>query len=72
VCFLGSIYEELERLRNLVDEVDGGRTGCTKGTIDGSIMSAVFGLVLVMILSISVYAFTNLYKALVKRFSPDN
>jgi len=63
------IYEELEKLRSLVDEVDGDHHTSTRGTIDGSLMSTVFGVVLVMIISITIYAFTNLYKAVMKRFS---
>jgi len=70
------IYEELEKLRNLVEEVESERPGCSsfsRGTIDSSLMSTVFGIVLVMILSISVYAFMNLYKAIYKRYAtPDD
>jgi len=54
-----------------VDEFDGERPGCSKGTVDGSLMSTVFGIVLVMILSISAYAFTNLYKAVMRKFYKD-
>jgi len=66
------IYEELEKLRNLVEEVESERPGCSsfsRGTIDSSLMSTVFGIVLVMILSISVYAFLNLYRAIMKRYT---
>lgn len=38
------------------------------GLIDGSFLSMVFGGALVVILSVSVYAFYNLYHAILKKF----
>ncbi|XP_071445247.1 uncharacterized protein [Hetaerina americana] len=36
--------------------------------IDGSFLSVVFAVVLTMILSVSIYAFQNLYYAILKKF----
>ncbi|XP_022915017.1 uncharacterized protein [Onthophagus taurus] len=36
--------------------------------IDGSFLSVVFGIALVVILTVSVYAFYNLYNAILKKF----
>ena len=56
----------------MVAEVEGGTTqGSGRASIDGTLMSTVFGVVLVMIISVSAYAFINLYNALVKRFTID-
>lgn len=38
------------------------------GIIDGSFLSAVFGVALVVIITVSVYAFYNLYHAILKKF----
>ncbi|KAJ9600631.1 hypothetical protein L9F63_026232 [Diploptera punctata] len=38
--------------------------------IDGSFLSVVFTVVLLMIICVSVYAFVNLYFAIVKKFHP--
>ncbi|XP_020278170.1 uncharacterized protein LOC109851947 [Pseudomyrmex gracilis] len=38
--------------------------------IDGSFLSWIFGVVLALILSVSFYAFYNLYTAVMKRFPP--
>jgi len=66
------IYAELQKLRSMVAEVEGGTTqGSGRASIDGTLMSTVFGVVLVMIISVSAYAFINLYNALVKRFTID-
>lgn len=37
--------------------------------IDGTFLSAVFGVVFILILGVSVHAFTNLYRAIVKKFT---
>lgn len=36
--------------------------------IDGNFLSVVFGVVLVLIISVSIYAFYNLYFAVLKKF----
>lgn len=36
--------------------------------IDGNFLSMVFGVALIVILSVSVYAFYNLYHAILKKF----
>ncbi|PSN46900.1 hypothetical protein C0J52_15282 [Blattella germanica] len=38
--------------------------------IDGSFLSVVFTVVLLMIICVSCYAFVNLYSAIVKKFHP--
>lgn len=38
------------------------------GVIDGSFLSVVFGVALVVIITVSVYAFYNLYQAILKKF----
>ena len=58
----------MQKLKSIVAEVEKAPIS-GRASIDGTLMSTVFGVVLVMILSVSVYAFMNLYNALVKRFS---
>lgn len=36
--------------------------------IDGSFLSVVFGVVLIMIICVSAYAFLNLYYAILRKF----
>ncbi|GLV39346.1 uncharacterized protein CBL_13223 [Carabus blaptoides fortunei] len=36
--------------------------------IDGSFLSVVFGVALVVIITVSIYAFYNLYNAILKKF----
>lgn len=36
--------------------------------IDGSFLSVVFGVALLVIISVSIYAFYNLYHAILKKF----
>lgn len=36
--------------------------------IDGNFLSVVFGVALVVIITVSIYAFWNLYKAILKKF----
>ncbi|XP_045481741.1 uncharacterized protein LOC123685919 [Harmonia axyridis] len=38
------------------------------GVIDGSFLSVVFGTALVVIITVSIYAFYNLYVAILKKF----
>lgn len=58
--------------RQLMEEADEGKRTNTIGIIDGSFMSAVFGVALFVILSVSLYAFYNLYYAIQKRFHSDH
>jgi len=60
----------LARLRKLVEEAEKERrtVGCTRGTIEPTFMSTVFGVVLLSIIGISIYAFTSLYRALMRRY----
>ncbi len=46
----------------------GGIASCFPMTLDNSVMSTVFGLVFFTIVTVSVYAFHNLYRAIYKRF----
>jgi len=64
------VYDELQRLRGLVDVIEGGdRTkGCLKLSLNNSAMSTIFGLVFMVIVTVTIYAFVNLYRALSKRF----
>ncbi|XP_035778792.1 uncharacterized protein LOC118459486 [Anopheles albimanus] len=43
-------------------------SSCSSGIIDGNFLSVAFGGALVVILSVSVYAFYNLYHAVLKKF----
>ncbi|CAL8113878.1 unnamed protein product [Orchesella dallaii] len=65
-----SVYDELQRLRGLVEVIEGGdRTkGCLKLSLNNSAMSTIFGLVFMVIVTVTIYAFVNLYRALSKRF----
>ncbi|XP_018330388.1 uncharacterized protein LOC108740534 [Agrilus planipennis] len=42
------------------------------GVIDGSFLSVVFGVALIVILTVSIYAFCNLYYAILKKFPPQH
>ncbi|XP_065348313.1 uncharacterized protein LOC135944959 [Cloeon dipterum] len=56
------------------NRAEGGLMGTTSdrknsdSIIDGNFLSVVFGVVLVLIISVSVYAFYNLYFAVLKKF----
>lgn len=51
------------------DAEEGRRSNTSAaGVIDGSFLSVVFGVALAVILTVSVYAFFNLYQAILKRF----
>lgn len=66
---------EMKRLmaeRQLMEQADEGKRTNTIGIIDGSFLSAVFGLALFVVLSVSVYAFYNLYHAILKKFPSDH
>lgn len=67
---------KLESMKRIIDsEEDDEEQGslrrkrkCRESIIDGSFMSAVFLVVLILILCVSFYAFSNLYYAILKRF----
>lgn len=50
------------------DERSTGPRNGTAGVIDGSFLSWVFGLALLVIVTVSIYAFYNLYHAILKKF----
>lgn len=50
------------------DLSEGRRAGRGNGIIDGSFLSVVFGVALLVIITVSVYAFYNLYNAILKKF----
>lgn len=55
--------------KNGLGETDQSRTKhAADSIIDGSFLSVVFGVVLTMIISVSFYAFQNLYFAILKKF----
>jgi len=63
----------LDAMKKLIDKPDTkacrrNQTGNT--VIDGSFLSIVFSVVLLMIIAVSFYAFWNLYHAIVKKFHP--
>ncbi|KAJ8923752.1 hypothetical protein NQ315_010333 [Exocentrus adspersus] len=72
-----SVDELRQRLNNMkkmmaerrgVDSLDEGRRSTNVGVIDGSFLSVVFGIALIVIVTVSVYAFYNLYTAIMKKF----
>ncbi|CAL8106788.1 unnamed protein product [Orchesella dallaii] len=65
---------EMEKIRQLMSHMDGDRrasgssiSSSHRGSIEPSLMSTVFAVVLVIIISISVYAFVSLFTAVRKR-----
>lgn len=54
--------------RQMMEEAEEGRRTNSIGVIDGSFLSVVFGVALFVILTVSVYAFYNLYHAILKKF----
>ncbi|XP_044257470.1 uncharacterized protein LOC123006775 [Tribolium madens] len=74
----GDTVDELrQRLNNMkrlmaerqrTGDIDEGRRSNAVGIIDGSFLSVVFGVALVVIITVSVYAFYNLYHAILKKF----
>ncbi|XP_063928589.1 uncharacterized protein LOC135141425 isoform X1 [Zophobas morio] len=74
----GDTVDELrQRLNNMkrlmaerqrAGELDEGRRSHAVGIIDGSFLSVVFGIALLVIITVSVYAFYNLYNAILKKF----
>lgn len=58
-----------ERQMAGVDAEEGRRnTSANYGIIDGSFLSVVFGVALIVIITVSIYAFYNLYHAILKKF----
>lgn len=51
-----------------LDDNRGRDSRNTVGVIDGSFLSWVFGLALLVIVTVSIYAFYNLYHAILKKF----
>ncbi|KAK5639448.1 hypothetical protein RI129_011940 [Pyrocoelia pectoralis] len=45
-----------------------GESRNSTGVIDGNFLSWVFGVALLVIVTVSVYAFYNLYQAILKKF----
>nr|CAH7740131.1 unnamed protein product [Callosobruchus chinensis] len=54
--------------RRTVDGLDDVRRSRSPGVIDGSFLSVVFGVALVVIIAVSLNAFYSLYSAILKRF----
>lgn len=50
------------------DVNEGRRSNNAVGVIDSSFLSVVFGVALLVIVTVSVYAFYNLYHAILKKF----
>lgn len=72
------IKQRIRMVRQLVDTEDvpthvepkRQRGSQMKGQMDtGSILSFTFGFILFLLLAVGIYAFKNLYHAIVKRFS---
>lgn len=49
-----------------MEQTDRRNTGAS--IIDGSFLSIVFGVALIVIITVSIYAFYNLYHAILKKF----
>ena len=73
------IKKRIRMVRQLVDteevptyvEPKRSRGNQVKGQMDtGSILSFTFGFILFLLLAVGLYAFKNLYHAIVKRFTP--
>lgn len=66
---------EMKRImveRQMMEEADDGKKNNNVSVIDGSFLSAVFGVALFVILTVSMYAFYNLYQAILKKFPSDH
>jgi hypothetical protein len=60
-------------MKKLIDDPDKKphrRNQARNTIIDGSFLSIVFTVVLLMIIGVSFYAFLNLYYAIIKKFHP--
>ncbi|XP_043481535.1 uncharacterized protein LOC122510740 [Leptopilina heterotoma] len=70
------LREKLSNMRKLMEERKGTTLGDlsakkrkeTSDIIDGNFLSWIFGCALIVILSVSFYAFYNLYHAVLKKF----
>ena len=70
------LREKLSNMRKLMEERKGVTLGNisarkrreTSDIIDGNFLSWIFGSALIVILSVSFYAFYNLYQAVLKKF----
>lgn len=54
--------------RNMMED-EYRRNNRNSGIVDGSLLGFVFGSALVVIMAVSVYAFYNLYNAIIKKFT---
>ncbi|KAL1492635.1 hypothetical protein ABEB36_010866 [Hypothenemus hampei] len=66
------LRERLERMKNLMaqrNRLQRGSSNCKEAgsPIDGTVLSIVFGAVLLLIVCVSTYAFYNLFWAIMKR-----
>ncbi|KAK6637095.1 hypothetical protein RUM43_010769 [Polyplax serrata] len=67
---------KLEAMKRLIENTEGdeekGRSRrrpiCKDSIIDGSFLSFVFIIVLLLIICVSIYAFSNLYYAVLKKY----
>jgi hypothetical protein len=60
-------------MKKLIDNPDtkaSRRNQAGSTIIDGSFLSIVFSVVLLIIIAVSFYAFLNLYYAIIKKFHP--
>jgi hypothetical protein len=67
------LRERLDAMKKLIDDPDTKahrRNQAGNTIIDGSFLSIVFSVVLLLIIAVSLYAFLNLYFAIVKKFHP--
>ncbi|CAG9855371.1 unnamed protein product [Phyllotreta striolata] len=55
--------------RNGSGDFDSGRRPGSAGVIDGNFLSVTFSAALVIIITVSIYAFYNLYVAVMKKFT---
>jgi hypothetical protein len=63
----------LDAMKKLIEDPDTKarrRNQAGNTIIDGSFLSIVFTVVLLMIIGVSFYAFLNLYYAIIKKFHP--
>ncbi|OAD55700.1 hypothetical protein WN48_04353, partial [Eufriesea mexicana] len=57
-----------DSIEDIAESVDARKRKETSDIIDGHFLSWVFGSALIVILSVSFYAFYNLYHAVLKKF----
>jgi hypothetical protein len=67
------LRERLDAMKKLIDDPDKKahrRNQTGNSVIDGSFLSIVFSVVLIMIIAVSFYAVWNLYHEIIKKFHP--